>query len=186
MTVALLFGSFNPIHIGHIKMAEAAIAYGVDEVWFIPSPQNPLKDSKELLSIDLRVNMVNLAIAEVSQFKTVDIEKHLETPSFTHRTLDVLSGLYEHNFVILCGTDVLHQLPLWKNFTQILENYSFLVCKRAVSSDLPSTLEAYQNKFIFIPFEPNAISASSVRSEGTRSEIAAVDQYIKDHHLYGH
>jgi len=63
MKIALLFGSFNPIHLGHLKMAEAAIAHGVDEVWFLPSPQNPLKDSKELIDIEERIAMVNMAIS---------------------------------------------------------------------------------------------------------------------------
>jgi len=186
MKVALLFGSFNPIHLGHIQMAESAIAYGLDEVWFIPSPQNPLKDSSELLDINERITMINLAISETPQFKMIDVEKNLGTPSYTIHTLQVLSENYTHEFLLLCGTDVVHQLPKWKNFTQILETYSFLVCQRVVQSEWPEVLQPYLNKFIFIPFKENSISASNIRSQQGVSLITSVDKYIFENHFYGY
>ena len=185
MKIALLFGSFNPIHLGHLQMAEAAIKYGVDEVWFIPSPQNPLKDSKELIAIEERIAMVNLAISGFENFKLIDLEKHLEIPSYTYKTLQVLSQRYTHEFFILCGTDVLHQLPAWKNVSLILENYSFLVCQREVESEWPESLQSYQDKFIFIPFEQNSLSASHIRLKHCISLIPSVDHYILEKHLYG-
>lgn len=185
MKIALLFGSFNPIHLGHLQMAEAAIAHGVDEVWFLPSPQNPLKDSKELIDIEERIAMVNLAISGFEKFKLIDLEKHLETPSYTYKTLQVLSELYSHEFFILCGTDVMHQLPAWKNVHHILENHSFLVCQREVESEWPESLQSYQDKFIFIPFEQNSLSASHIRLKQQISLIPSVDRYIREKHLYG-
>jgi nicotinate-nucleotide adenylyltransferase len=136
MKIGLYFGSFNPVHQGHMILANYILAHAdLDELWFIVSPHNPLKDKKSLLHEHDRLKMVEIAIGSVNFFKVSDIEFNLPQPSYTIDTLIRLSERHpSHEFAIICGTDALESFHKWKNFEQILDHYTLLVYPRKDAS----------------------------------------------------
>jgi len=138
---ALFFGSFNPIHIGHMCVAEYMVEFGgMDEVWFIVSPQNPLKDKATLLSDYARYEMVQSAVGNDTRLRVSDIEFHLPRPSYTIDTLVHLGEKYpDRQFILTGGTDILISFNKWKNYEQILANYRLLLYPRHGSEDHPLT-----------------------------------------------
>ena len=128
----LFIGSFNPIHNGHLCIAEYMIEYGgLKEVWFVLSPHNPLKDKTTLLSDYARLEMVQTAISDDSRFRVSDIEFHMPRPSYTIDTLTRLTEKYpDKEFVLIAGTDVLPTFHKWKNYDQLLGHYSFMIYPR--------------------------------------------------------
>lgn len=128
----LFFGSFNPIHNGHLCIAEYMVEYGgLKEVWFVISPHNPLKDKTTLLSDYARLEMVQAAISDDNRFRVSDIEFHMPRPSYTIDTLIRLSEKYpEKQFVMIAGSDVLPTFHKWKNYEQLLDQYSFMIYPR--------------------------------------------------------
>src|SRR4051794_25548930 len=141
MKIGLYFGSFNPIHMGHLIIASfVANNTTVQQVWFVVSPHNPLKKSSTLLNEYHRLHLVKLAIEEDPQLKASDIEFKLPRPSFTIDTLTYLGEKYPaHEFSIIMGSDSFQNLSKWKNYDQLIKNYSFLVYSRSgfeVNTDL--------------------------------------------------
>jgi nicotinate-nucleotide adenylyltransferase len=132
MKIGLFFGSFNPIHIGHLILANhMANNTDLDQVWFIVSPQNPFKKNNSLLHEFDRLTMVERAIADNHQLKVSDIEFSLPKPSYTIDTLTVLSDKFPlHHFVLIMGEDNLLQFGNWKNYEKILEFYELYVYPR--------------------------------------------------------
>ncbi|MBS1486154.1 MAG: nicotinate-nucleotide adenylyltransferase [Bacteroidetes bacterium] len=137
MKIGLFFGSFNPIHIGHLAIANI-MAENTDlkKVWFIVSPQNPLKPSKGLLHEFDRYDMVKAAIADNYKFEVSDIEFLLPKPSYTIHTLTHLHEKFpDKEFKLIVGEDNLENFTRWKNYQQILDQYGLYVYPRpAVSS----------------------------------------------------
>lgn len=136
----LFFGSFNPIHIGHLIIANTIREYTeMDEIWFIVSPLNPLKrDSKSLIHEFDRIDMVERATEDHPHFKAVDIEFHLPRPSYTIDTLVYLHEKYPKNeFRIIIGEDNLSNFTKWKNYEAILEHYGLIVYPRLEASASP-------------------------------------------------
>lgn len=135
--IGLFFGSFNPIHIGHMCLAEYMLEFGsLEEVWFVVSPQNPLKDKTSLLNDFTRFELVQEAIGADTRFKAIDIEFHLPRPSYTIDTLTHLQEKYpSKKFVLIGGTDILQSFHKWKNYEQILENYRLMIYPRHGSDD---------------------------------------------------
>lgn len=129
---ALFFGSFNPVHIGHLCVAEYLTEFGgMDEVWFVVSPQNPLKDKATLLGDYARYEMVQEAIGKDTRFRVSDIEFHLPRPSYTIDTLTHLNEKYpDRQFILTGGTDILVSFSKWKNYEQILSHYRLLLYPR--------------------------------------------------------
>ena len=121
--ITLYFGSFNPIHQGHLIIAQHAINAGIcDELWFVVSPHNPHKNKVDLAPAEDRFEMCKLAIEDHPFIKVSDVEFHLPTPSFTIQTLDALQGKYpEHNFSIVMGQDSVENLHTWKQYEDILK-----------------------------------------------------------------
>ncbi len=132
MKIGLYFGSFNPIHNGHLMVAQFMLNQaGLDEVWFVVTPQNPLKSSKDLLPENDRLQMVKLAIGKHSQIKNCDIEFTLSRPSYTSNTLKALGVKYPgYEFELIMGTDALQHLDKWKDYEHILMNYKILSYQR--------------------------------------------------------
>ena len=132
MNIGLFFGSFNPIHIGHLIIAETIYdRTDLDEVWFMVSPQNPLKKRKSLIHEFDRLRMVELAIEDNFHFRASDVEFHMPRPSYTIDTLTYLSEQYpQHQFRIFLGSDNLSQFKKWKNYEQILAHYQVYVYPR--------------------------------------------------------
>ncbi|WP_258103878.1 nicotinate (nicotinamide) nucleotide adenylyltransferase [Marinoscillum sp. MHG1-6] len=137
MKVGLFFGSFNPIHVGHLIIANIAYeSMGLDEVWFVVSPQNPLKKNKNLLHEFDRYDLVQAAVADDFRFRASDIEFNLPKPSYTIDTLTVLSEEYkQHDFSLIIGSDNLVALPKWKNYQKILEHFKLIVYPRPNAKD---------------------------------------------------
>lgn len=130
--VGLFFGSFNPIHVGHLIIANYIVNFTIlDEVWFVVSPHNPFKDKKSLGNMYDRLEMVNLAIEGQDNLKACDIEFSLPQPSYTIDTLTHLDEKYpSKEFTLIMGEDNLLGLSKWKNADIILRDYKIIVYPR--------------------------------------------------------
>ncbi|TFH22504.1 MAG: nicotinate-nucleotide adenylyltransferase [Bacteroidia bacterium] len=145
MKTGLYFGSFNPIHIGHLAIANFMIEFTeLEQLWFVVSPQNPLKQKRSLLKDYHRLEMVRLAVEDDDRFRASDIEFKLPTPSYT---IDTLAYLEEKNpgreFCLVMGADSLGSFHKWKHADLIVKNYHRLIYPRPdvsmdESSDLPN------------------------------------------------
>lgn len=132
MKIGLYFGSFNPIHIGHLIVANHVLnETRIDKVWLVVSPQNPFKESKTLLNEFDRLHLVRLAVEDDNRLKASDIEFSLPKPSYTSNTLMFLSEKYpDHEFSIIMGSDSFQNIKKWKNADSIINIYPILVYKR--------------------------------------------------------
>ena len=130
--VGIYSGSFNPIHHGHVMLANYLVEFSdLDELWFVVTPQNPLKKKEDLLDDDERLKMVQLAVGDDPRFFVSDIEMHLPLPSYTINTLTTLSEQYpDCQFIFICGMDSLQNLKNWREYQKILDNYELLVFPR--------------------------------------------------------
>lgn len=129
---ALFFGSFNPIHVGHLIIANTILQQeDIDEVWLVVSPQNPLKERVSLLPDHHRLQMVQRAIDDNYRLKVCDIEMHLPIPSYTVVTLAALQEKYpDREFCLVMGSDNLDSFHRWRNYQYLLDNYRLLVYPR--------------------------------------------------------
>lgn len=132
MKVGLFFGSFNPIHVGHLLIAEHMVNFFVDQVWFVVSPLNPFKNSSDLLDVQARILMVGTAIKNNSKFKCSDVELNMPVPSYTIDTLQLFKEKYaDHLFSLIVGYDNFVNIETWKNGNQILRDFQIFVYKRS-------------------------------------------------------
>jgi nicotinate-nucleotide adenylyltransferase len=138
MKIGLFFGSFNPIHTGHLIIANYMATYTkLDQVWLVVSPQNPLKEKDSLVHTYDRLEMVRLAINDTENLRVSDVEFDLPQPSYTIDTLTHLKANYpEHDFSLIMGSDNLASLQKWKNYELLLRDYRFLVYPRR-GTELP-------------------------------------------------
>ena len=189
MRIGLFFGSFNPVHTGHMIIANyMAQISDLDQVWLVVSPQNPLKNKNSLARDHDRLHLVNLAIGENLLLKSSDIEFSLPKPSYTIDTLTYLSEKYpQKTFVLIMGGDNLSTLHKWKNYEQILLNYEIYVYKRPTYS-IKKYSEYRSVKIFEAPMLD--ISSSRIRSMikkglSVRYMVPdAVFQYLDDTRLY--
>lgn len=139
MKIGLFFGSFNPIHVGHLIIANTmATTTDLEQVWFVVSPQNPFKKTKSLLHEFDRLDMVERAIADNSRLKATNIEFSMPKPSYTIDTLTRLGEKYpQHSFRLIMGEDNLEQFANWKNYDKVLEYYGLYVYPRPKSKESP-------------------------------------------------
>ena len=161
MKIGLYFGSFNPIHTGHLIVAQQLLSQaGLDKVWFVLSPQNPFKQNQHLLPEDQRLQLLQQAIENNDVFTVSDVEFHLPRPSYTIDTLNHLAELFpEHTFSIILGSDNLEQFTQWKEYETILKNYKVLVYTRGA---IDEKWEQYRNIILFdVPYIH--ISATYIR-----------------------
>ncbi|MBK8749142.1 MAG: nicotinate-nucleotide adenylyltransferase [Saprospiraceae bacterium] len=130
--IGLFFGSFNPVHIGHLIIANhMANETDLDQVWMVVSPQNPFKDKKSLAKDRDRYNLVHLAIGDNPKLSVSDIEFSMPKPSYTIDTLTYLKEKYPNKiFYLIMGGDNVPTLPKWKNSEFLIENYKIYVYKR--------------------------------------------------------
>lgn len=165
MNIGLFFGSFNPIHIGHLIIANTvAELKGIDQVWFVVSPQNPFKSSKNLLHEFDRMDMVELAIEGNFNLRASDIEFRMKLPSYTIDTLTYLSERHPtYDFKLIIGGDNLKSFHRWKNHKAILEHYGLIVYPRP-QSVFPEEIKAHPNvRLINAPLLD--ISATYIRKQ---------------------
>lgn len=189
MKIGLFFGSFNPIHIGHMIIANVmAENADLNKVWFVVSPQNPLKPSKGLLHEFDRFDMVKAAIADNYKLEASDVEFHLSKPSYTIHTLAHLTEKYPgKKFSLILGEDNLENFTKWKNYEQILRHHGLFVYPRPNVTS--SELKRHSNvKMIDAPLLD--ISATYIRdcirnNKSIRYLVPeAVEQMIRVKHFY--
>lgn len=132
MKIGLFFGSFNPIHIGHLAIANFMVEYGdLEQIWFIVSPLNPFKKKANLLPEYQRLELVNRAIADDTRFKGSNIEFKLPQPSYTIDTITYLKEQHpDHDFTLIMGADQLGSFHKWKNPESLKETINFKVYPR--------------------------------------------------------
>ena len=166
--VALYFGSFNPIHNGHIGLGEYLLEHAdIDELWYVVSPQNPLKQRVDLWDDELRYRLACIATNNNPRLKVCDVEFHLPIPSYTINTLRVLSERYKnYQFSLLIGADNYQIFDRWYCYDEILRDYSIYVYPR-------EGVEVDYNKFpqmhwLDAPLYP--ISSTMIRGNLSRME----------------
>ncbi|MCC6752742.1 MAG: nicotinate-nucleotide adenylyltransferase [Saprospiraceae bacterium] len=137
MKVGLFFGSFNPVHTGHLIIAEhVAGLEGVDQVWFVVSPHNPFKEKASLAKDYDRLHLVHLAIDDNPRLRASSVEFHLPQPSYTVDTLTHLKEKHpNHEFFLILGSDALSTFHKWKNAEFLLDNCRFCIYRRPGAED---------------------------------------------------
>jgi len=195
--VGLYFGSFNPIHIGHLIVAKAALEHtDLDELWFVVSPQNPAKvKSGELEDANHRLEMVMRSISDESKFEACDVEFDMSRPSYTADTLRVIREKNpETHFTIVVGTDTQRKMVnYWRNREEILDMHDMIVYPREMSekdSKWKLTDKAYSVSTYLEDVPQIDISATLIR-KNIHSNISnrylvpdVVIEYIKEHKLF--
>jgi nicotinate-nucleotide adenylyltransferase len=190
MKIGLLFGSFNPIHVGHLIIANYMANYTtLDKVWLVVSPQNPLKKYGDLINTYDRLEMAKLATDNSNKISVSDVELKLPQPSYTIDTLAHLKEKYpQHEFALIMGSDNLVSLPKWKNYKLILRDYQIYVYPRPgyENTDLAT------HPSVTITMTPQMeISATFIRkSLADKKNIQyfvpdAVLEFIENKNLYG-
>jgi len=162
MKIGLFFGSFNPIHNGHLAIAESIAQQKLfDQIWLVVSPNNPLKEKNDLLPENKRLEMIKLAIQNFPNLYACDVEFSLPKPSYTINTLHFLENQYPNDeFSLILGNDNMDNFHLWKNYEEILERFTIYV--------YPRSNEAFEKKehphivYLDAPLLP--ISATEIRN----------------------
>lgn len=189
MEIGLFFGSFNPIHIGHLIIANTMADRGsVSQVWLVVSPQNPFKKRSSLLHEFDRMHMVRLAIADNNLLNATDIEFNMPKPSYTADTLAYLSDRYpQHTFKVIMGEDNLQYFHKWKNHEAIIEHYGLLVYPRP---NAPETDWIKHKKVELIEAPEVDISATFIRQSLQNNHSikylvpSEVEDYIRAKRLF--
>ncbi len=135
MKIGLFFGTFNPIHVGHLIIANYMVEYTkLDQVWLVVSPQNPLKKKTTLLEDYHRYAMVDIAVLDNDKLIASNIEFKLPQPSYTINTLAYIKEKYpKHEFSLIMGEDNLRTFHKWKNYEEICNNHKIYVYPRALT-----------------------------------------------------
>lgn len=169
MKIGIFGGSFNPIHKGHISLAQGILQSGlVDEVWFVVSPHNPLKQQSDLMPDEKRFDLVQRAVAGLQGLKASDFEFHLPKPSYMYITLRKLQEAYPNDeFTLLIGADNWHCFDRWKEYDEILLHYNIIIYPRqgypVDGHELPSNVT-------YLPLPLYNISSTQIRQMMARGE----------------
>lgn len=189
MKVGLFFGSFNPVHVGHMVLANYMLEFtDLDQVWFVVSPHNPHKNKASLLHERYRIEMVRLAIGDHNKLKASDIEFKLPQPSYTINTLTYLKEKYPQvTFALIMGADNLQSFGKWKNSEEIIKEHELYIYPR------PETNKTQLNK----NHQVKEINAPLMELSSTQIRAAIKDKkdlryfvpekvwdYIKEMHFY--
>lgn len=189
MKTGLLFGSFNPIHIGHMAIANYMLEFtDLERLWFVVTPHNPLKKKSSLLADHHRLELVNRAIGDNPKMKASDIEFKLPQPNYTTDTLAYLREKYpKQEFALIMGSDNLVTLHKWKNYELLLEQYEIYVYPRPGDKDLPYA----DNPRVKITEAPLMEVSSSFIREAIRDKKdvryfmpGEVSKYVQEMHFY--
>lgn len=191
-TVGLFFGSFNPIHHGHLLVAtyiqEAA---QLDEVWFIVSPQNPFKKNTDLAAEQHRLQMTKLATETITNFKVLNIEFNLPKPSYTHITLKKIQETFPSlEFKLIIGEDNVAKFKDWKEAEWIIANFEIVVYARNQESGIKSQEILTTSNFQYFKLPLIDISSTEIRNR--IKKIKSIDffttenvvKYIKENKLF--
>jgi len=187
MNIGLYFGSFNPIHVGHLLVAtHIREAAQLDEIWFVVSPQNPFKINTEMANENHRLEMVKIAIKNVSFFSAVNIEFNLPKPSYTYITLQELTNHFpENKFHLIIGEDNVAKFQEWKEAAWIQANFKTLIYNREKSNSQFSILNS---QFYSLPMFNISSTEIRLRIKNKQSikyfVVENVEQFIEFHKLY--
>ena len=202
MNIGLYFGTFNPIHVGHLVIANYMADFtDLDQIWLIVTPQNPLKKKRTLLKDVHRLLLVKEAINDNFKLKASDIEFNLPKPSYTIKTLNKLIEKYPKNtFSLIMGEDNLRNFHKWFNYEVILKNHTIYVYPRVLTEaeeevkdfDVSKTASFYKNKNVIVCEDVPVmkVSASFIRkSIKERKDVRylltePVHKYIEEMHFY--
>jgi len=188
--IGLYFGSFNPVHMGHLNLANYLVDNElVDELWFVISPCNPLKRQSDLLDEHIRLKMLDIATEGNSKLKVSDVEFSMPVPSYTIDTLNALSSRFSDvRFSLIIGSDNALLFERWKNYRQILKDYPILVYpRRGYDFDKVAT-EFMQMKLLSTPYYD--ISSTEIRRDiAEKRDVSEclhsnVYQYILENKLF--
>ncbi len=190
MKIGLFFGSFNPVHTGHLLIANYFIEFaGLDKIWFIISPQNPFKTNDQLLNENTRLQLMKLAINNDPHFVASDFEFNLPRPSYTVNTLERLRQDFPYDtFVPVIGGDNLQSFHLWKDYQQILQFHEVYVYRRAGFHENPILANHPKIKIFEVPLLN--ISSTYIREMIQADKSIkylvpqAVEEYISLNQLY--
>lgn len=163
--VGLFFGSFNPIHIGHLILANYILENSnMDELWFVVSPHNPFKKKKTLLDDHNRLEMVERSIQNYPNMRASDVEFSLPQPSYTIDTLTYLKEKHpNHSFALIMGEDNLKHLHKWKNADLLIKNHQIIVYPRKFSSEMQDSEYLQHENITLIDAPVIELSATKIR-----------------------
>lgn len=187
-TIGIMGGSFNPVHMGHLMLAQYLCEWGyVDKVWLTLSPQNPLKNAADLMPDMKRLSMLNKATKDLQRIETCDIELSMPRPSYTIDTLDTLSKRYPaKKFKLIIGSDNWRVFKKWKDWERILDDYSVLVYPRPGFPVSSETIDGME----FVDAPVLDISSTFIRNAVSHGKNISfflppgVYKYILDNKLY--
>lgn len=164
--IGLFFGSFNPIHIGHLILANYILENSdMDELWFVVSPQNPFKDKKSLLTDHNRLDMVQLAVKNYPKMRASNVEFSLPKPSYTIDTLTYLKEKYpNYSFALIMGEDNLDSLPKWKNSEKLMSDYQIIVYPRTFEGEKKDSEYLQHENISMINAPIIELSATEIRN----------------------
>ena len=164
--IGLFFGSFNPIHIGHLILANYILENSdMDEMWFVVSPQNPFKEKKSLLKDHNRLDMVQLAVKNYPQMRASNVEFSLPTPSYTIDTLTYLQEKHpEYSFSLIMGEDNLSSLHKWKNSEILIKNHHIIVYPRVFDGEKNDAEYLQHENISMIKAPVIELSATEIRN----------------------
>lgn len=190
MNIGIFSGSFDPIHIGHIILANYIIEFTeIDKIWFLVSPQSPFKAEKELTNENLRFEMVQQALTDYEHFQASDIEFSLPKPSYTINTLEAVQEKYpEHQFTLIIGADNWASFEDWKNPERILDRFKLMVYPRlgsriTIPTKMRNKVEALESPIIEI--SSTFIRESIAEGHNMKAFLPnSVYKIIKDKELY--
>ena len=189
--IGLFFGSFNPIHLGHLAIAEFFTHNtNLDEVWLVISPQSPFKEKNDLMENHHRLAMIELAIEGKSKLKACSEEFDLPTPNYTIQTLNHLKKKYLKNqFTLILGQDNMEHFDRWKEYQQILEQFQIFVYPRSQSNKIPETFLDHP-KVVYFKAPLLNISASDIRDALVKKKLLVdflppkIQDYLLKFNLY--
>lgn len=190
MNIGLFGGSFNPIHNGHVWLAKALLREtGLDEVWFMVSPQNPLKQNRQLLDDNQRFRLVQLALNDEPRLRPCDYEFHLPKPSYTWNTLQALKKDFPmHRFTLLIGGDNWQLFDKWYRYEDLLREYPIVVYPRQDAN--PDDMQTASPNVTFVKVPLINISSTMIRErlrqgKNVRGLVPGpVASVIEQEHLY--